>query len=99
MSTPTGHSRPLADEAAIREQIEEIVLKMAPAGGGTLSPDTRLVEDLGYYSLRLFELSMVVEARFGVELPPEDTMVVSTVADLRALITRLLQARADGPRP
>jgi acyl carrier protein len=92
MSTdqPTDQARPAVDEAVIREQVEEIVRAMAPARGASLLPETRLVEDLGYYSLRLFELSMVVEQRFGIELPPEETMVISTVADLRTLIARLL---------
>jgi acyl carrier protein len=77
----------------IQEQVEAIVQAMAPVGDGAIGPDTRLVEDLGYYSLRLFELSMTLELRFKIELPLEETMEVRTIDGVRALVTKLAEQR------
>jgi acyl carrier protein len=95
MATADNTSRNGVSEAAreIQEQVEAIVRAMAPVSDGPIVPDTRLVEDLGYYSLRLFELSMTLEMRFKVELPLEETMEVRTLGGVHALVAKLAEQR------
>lgn len=71
----------------LREAIHDIVALMAPTGGASVYDDARLVFDLGFDSLRLIELAVVVEQRFA--LPPinlDHALAVTTVRDLVALV-------------
>jgi acyl carrier protein len=98
MKTGTGvATAEAATEDEIQQQVEEVVRTMAPVPGASINPETRLIADLGYHSLRLFELSMVLELRFKVELPIEETMEVDTIDDVRALVAKLIRDRRPGP--
>ena len=60
-----------------------------PRAGGAadVGPDTGLIADLGYDSVRLIELAIALEQRF--ELPALDeagSIAVCTVADVVALV-------------
>jgi acyl carrier protein len=69
------------------ERVREIVVAMAPASISEPGPDTRLVEDLGYDSLRLLELAMAVETEFS--LPPiaaDEVATVATIGDAERLL-------------
>lgn len=77
-------------EDEIQMQVMEIVQTMAPLRVESLNRETRLEEDLGYTSLRLFELAIVLESQFAVELPMEETMQVRTIGDVRELVAHLV---------
>ncbi len=71
------------------EQARALVRRMAPEGGADVSDDQRLVQDLGFESIRLVELTMALESVF--DLPrhePHQLMDVQTVADVIALVER-----------
>lgn len=73
----------------IRNDVLALVTAMAPA---PVQPalHSAFVADLGYTSLRLLELSIAVERRFGLPpLTPETLGGVQTVGDLVALIEEL----------
>lgn len=87
MSTPEHPGTIPADRT--RGEVVAIVRAMAPEPDPELGDDTRLVDDLGYQSLRLVELTMALEEAFG--LPPferTDLAGVGTVGDVVALIDR-----------
>ncbi|HJC30173.1 MAG TPA: hypothetical protein H9759_12355 [Candidatus Dietzia intestinipullorum] len=74
---------------AVREEVLALVRAMAPEADGPLGDADRLVDDLGYQSLRLVELTMALEETF--DLPPfdrADLTGVATVGDVLALIDR-----------
>lgn len=85
---------PSTGGTAHRDQVVELVRAMAPeseisGGDGDLADASRLVEDLGYQSLRLIELTMTLEETF--DLPPFDREIlaaVRTVGDVVSLINR-----------
>lgn len=56
-----------------------------------VSPEKRLVEDLGLDSLRLIELITAVEDELGVSIPINRLATVRTVGDVH----RLLAAKRD----
>lgn len=75
----------------IRDEVFTIVRAMAPEPDGELEDATRLVDDLGYQSLRLVELTMALEETF--DLPPfdrADLTGVSVIGDVVSLIERHL---------
>jgi acyl carrier protein len=72
---------------SVAEQVREIVASMAPELPAIVSDDQRLIDDLFYDSLRLMELTVVLERAF--DLPPykpEDLAGVLTVGAVVRLI-------------
>jgi acyl carrier protein len=57
-------------------------------GKARVSPQDRLVEDLGAESADLVNLVATVEEKYHIELAEADVARVHTVADLHALIAR-----------
>ena len=76
------------NDSDVGERVRKLVAAMAPASGAVASDEQRLIEDLGFNSLRLMELTVVLERTF--ELPqyrPEQLVGVRTVGDVIALIS------------
>ncbi len=57
---------------------------------GAITPEARLVEDLGCDSLKLLTLAAEVENRFRVVLEPADEARIVTIGDLVALLEEKL---------
>lgn len=73
--------------------VRELVIEMSPLGVAEVTPETTLVEQLGFDSLGLVELLVVIEDR--LDLPPleEQALIgVERVADLERIATE-----APGP--
>lgn len=59
---------------------------------GALDPEARLVEDLGFDSLKLMTLAAEVENRFRVALDADDDAAIATIGDLAERLERKLAA-------
>ncbi|WP_433522477.1 acyl carrier protein [Nocardia pseudovaccinii] len=84
---------PAVAGATTADKVRRIVLTMAPEPPAELSDEHRLVEDLGFDSLRLMELTVVLERAF--ELPryrPEQLVGVRRVDAVIALVSGSLAA-------
>lgn len=67
--------------------VRELVAEMSPLGITAVTPDSALVAELGFDSLGLVELLIVIEDRF--DLPPleeQQLIGLELVADLEALV-------------
>ncbi|MEU7765545.1 phosphopantetheine-binding protein [Nocardia sp. NPDC049190] len=87
-----------AADAAQAERVRGLVRAMAPDQATPTDDDQRLVEDLGFDSLRLMELTVVLERAF--DLPryrPTDLVGVRRVGEVVALVERSV-AEAAGER-
>ena len=75
----------------IHDTAVRLIVAMAPtdeASGADLAADLRLIDDLGYDSVRLMELTVVLERKFGLPRQlPEQLAGVHTVGDVIALVT------------
>ena len=60
----------------------EVVARMTGRDVGSITPTTRLAEDLGIRSLDRIELLALLEERLGVTLSDRDVMLAKTVGDL-----------------
>jgi acyl carrier protein len=84
-----GRTDDLSRES-IRATIGQIIEKLGRTGPTPIGDETRLAEDLGFDSLRLIELAIVIEKVFG--LPPldlESACAVQTVRDVADLVLGL----------
>ncbi len=83
-----------------RDEIEAGIRRIAADHLGTsaeVSPDARLIEDLGLDSLQLLTLSFEVEHHFEIILEPEDEQAIVTVRDLTDTIARVLARTGASP--
>ncbi len=55
------------------------------------APETELVADLGFDSVKLIDLLMELEERLDIKLQEEDVADMSTIADLLTIIERKLE--------
>ncbi|MEV0031336.1 acyl carrier protein [Nocardia sp. NPDC050793] len=78
-------------------RVRRLVQTMAPQPPADLADEHRLVEDLGFDSLRLMELTVVLERAF--ELPrqrPEDLVGVRRVGEVIALVAGAARGNDHG---
>jgi acyl carrier protein len=54
-----------------------------------VTPDARILEDLGADSLDVVEMVMSLEEAFDIEIPDEDVEELRTVADVERYVTRI----------
>ncbi|TQM25597.1 acyl carrier protein [Nocardia bhagyanarayanae] len=76
-----------AADTTLAARVRRLVRAMAPEPPAELADEHRLVEDLGFDSLRLMELTVALERAF--ELPrqrPEDLVGVRRVGEVIALV-------------
>lgn len=68
--------------------IHEILIQELEVERRQLTPDARIIEDLGADSLSVIEINMALEDRFGISIPDEELEHVSTVQDLIDLVCK-----------
>lgn len=56
-----------------------------------VTPDAKIVEDLGADSLDVVELLSTLEDEYGVMIPDEEVETLATVADVAAVIEKLVK--------
>jgi acyl carrier protein len=74
----------------IEARVAEILTNRLGLAAGDIRPEARLVDDLGMDSLDAVELAIAVERQFHVGLSDEQVAKLATVADITALVHRLL---------
>lgn len=80
--------------------VRRLVLAMAPEPPAELADDHRLIEDLGFDSLRLMELTVVLERAFALPRQrPEDLAGVLRVGQVITLVDRASAARPTSEVP
>ncbi|NGN67985.1 acyl carrier protein [Streptomyces sp. A7024] len=85
------------DSTTLRETVRTIVGEMSPLGNRAAHPADRLVEDLGYDSLAVIELSIRIEQDFALRLTPTESATtpdVKTVADIETFVAERMPAEA-----
>ena len=87
------------DTAFVGDVVARVVGALAPEPVEHAGTGQSLVDDLGYYSLRLIELSFAVEELFELEpMTIEDAPPISTVRDLQEyLLAKVAAGQATVP--
>jgi acyl carrier protein len=96
------NGEPVKDEQAIRAQVREVLLELAPLQGQPVPDDPQqpapeLVNDLGYNSLALLEAVVVLEEELGFMLTGDDEAIadIRTVSDVQDYVVRLAARAGD----
>ena len=66
---------------AIEEQVKDLIVEQLGVSLDKVVPTASFVDDLGADSLDLVELVMMLEDKFGGEIPDEDAEKLQTVED------------------
>jgi len=70
----------MADKT-VEEMVKEIIVEQLSVNADEVVPEASFVDDLGADSLDLVELIMVMEEKFGQEIPDDDAAKLQTVQD------------------
>lgn len=70
----------------VLDKVKEILAAQLDADIETMTPETRIAEDLGADSLDVVELLMSIEDEFEVEIPDEEIENIKTIGDLAEYI-------------
>lgn len=84
-------------------QTVNALLKTMLGKNQVITPGKQLVEDLGFDSLKMFELTAALEEEFGVLIPVSRVAHIKTVADLYLAVVSLdrytlVESEADESR-
>ncbi|MFB8001454.1 acyl carrier protein [Nocardia sp. NPDC056000] len=79
------------DAATIAARTRTLIAHMAPEPPSAVSDEQRLIEDLGFDSIRLMELTVALERGFGLpRYAPEQLTNVLRVGDVVTLVATTL---------
>lgn len=86
----------VSTDASVRAAVREVVLELAPATDESATPDSRLVEDLGFHSLALLELAFSLEDEFDLTPIDEETArEITTVGAVQDHVIAEMRARGE----
>jgi acyl carrier protein len=75
--------------------IQDIIIRQLDVQRDQLTPEARILGDLGADSLDVVEISMTLEEHFDVTIPDEQLEKVETVGELYDELSRILQQRTQ----
>ena len=73
-------------------KVRNIVAEQLGVDLAEVTPDARILDDLGADSLDVVEMVMSIEEAFDIEVPDEDVEELRTVADVERYVTRAASA-------
>jgi acyl carrier protein len=76
----------------IEQKIIKTVAETLRIEEGTISTESKFVDDLGADSLDLVELMMAIEAAFDCDIPDEEAGKIATVSDAVKYVEKHLNA-------
>lgn len=80
----------------IFEQVREVMVTELALKPEIVKLQSKLNEDLGADSLDATEIVTALEERFGIDIPDDEAIKVTTVDDIVQLINRKLQVKSVG---
>ena len=69
-------------------KVRNIVAEQLGVDMAEVTPDARILDDLGADSLDVVEMVMSLEEAFDIEVPDQDVEELRTVADVERYVTR-----------
>ena len=72
------------------DKIKSIISEVLSIDADGITEETTFVYDLGAYSLDIFQIIMVIEEEFEIEIPTEEAEKITTVGDAVEQIKKAL---------
>ena len=73
---------------SLETKVRNILAEQLGVDLGEVTPDARILDDLGADSLDVVEMVMSIEEAFDIEVPDEDVEDLRTVSDVERYVTR-----------
>ena len=89
-----GESCP--DKQELEGRLIEILHRISGADPAEITPDARLMEDVGIDSLGFYEILIEADTNFGIRIKEEELLRFRTVADIQQHLESLSPRRSDG---
>ena len=70
------------------ERIKDIIVEQLGVNADQVTPDAKLMEDLGADSLDAVELVMALEEEFGIEVPDDEAEKLTSMGDIKTYIDK-----------
>jgi acyl carrier protein len=71
---------------AIKDRVIELIIENLEVDPDKLAPEAKFIDDLGVSSMDLWELVLVMEDEFDLEVPDEDLEKIVTIQDAISFI-------------
>ena len=89
-----GESCP--DKQELQGRLIEILHRISGADPAVITPNARLMEDVGIDSLGFYEILIEADTNFGIRIKEEELLRFRTVADIQQHLESLSPRRSDG---
>jgi acyl carrier protein len=66
----------------IEDKVKEIIVEQLGVNADQVTPEAKMIEDLGADSLDAVELVMAIEEEFGIEVPDDEAEKLVKVGDI-----------------
>jgi acyl carrier protein len=70
-------------------KIKDIIVEQLGVSAEQVTPEAKMIEDLGADSLDAVELVMAIEEEFGIEVPDEEAEKLTSVGDIIAYVDKV----------
>ena len=70
-------------------QLEEILLRISGAEPAQITPEARLIEDIGIDSLGFYEILIEADECLGIKIPEAELLRFRTVGDIQTYLRNL----------
>ena len=77
----------------IKERVIQLIIEHLELDPADVVPEAHFIDDLGISSMDLWELVLVMEDEFGLEVPDEDLEKIGTIQDAINFITAHAEAK------
>ena len=89
-----GESCP--DKQELQGRLIEILHRISGADPAVITPEGRLMEDVGIDSLGFYEILIEADTNFGIRIKEEELLRFRTVADIQQHLESISPSPADG---
>ena len=84
------------DKQELQGRLIEILHRISGADPAVITPEARLMEDVGIDSLGFYEILIEADTNFGIRIKEEELLRFRTVADIQQHLESLSPSPADG---
>ena len=89
-----GESCP--DKQELQGRLIEMLHRISGADPAVITPDARLMEDVGIDSLGFYEILIEADTNFGIRIKEEELLRFRTVADIQQHLESLSPRQSNG---
>ena len=86
----------LPDKQQLQGNLVDILHRISGADPALITPEARLMEDVGIDSLGFYEILIEADTNFGIRIKEEELLRFRTVADIQQHLESLSPSPADG---